>query len=162
MPNSPSRFERTRCVRRGWRFERAGWVAMAVAALAGAAGLLGGSGVLSHAQGAAGADLTIRYLRFVRARAPHELVVQWRPSEATATLWVARSYLDSVAVQEILPSPESVAAGPDRIHYTFHAREPGTPLQVRFTTLPTRAGRVAGRIGAGEELDVEFRQFVFP
>lgn len=161
MPASPSRYERTRCVRRSWILERAGWVAMAVVACGAALGLFGG-GLLSRAEAAAGADLSVRYMRFSRAHTPHELVVEWVPRGASSTFWLERPYLEGFAVTHVLPPPESAQIGTERVYYTFRVREPGAPMQVRFTVEPARAGRIGGRIGIDDGRDVAIRQFIFP
>jgi hypothetical protein len=162
MPTSPSRYERTRCVRRGWLLERAGWIAMAATTLAALLGLFGSAGPWSRAEAAAGPELAVSYMRFGRARTPHELVVEWSPREATAALWLERPYIDALSVAEILPPPESAEAAAGRVYYTFRVREPGVPMQVRFTVEPTRAGRIGGRIGVDAGRDVAIRQLIFP
>jgi hypothetical protein len=159
MASSPSRYERTRCVRRGWLFERVGWVAMAVIVTAAALGVFGG-GWLSRAEAKAGDSLAVRYSRYARVGAPLEVVVEWLPGQQP-TLWLARSYLDAFAVQEIRPTPATVTAAADRLYYEFRALERQRRVQVTFTLEPKRGGAVSGRIGAGE-LDVGVRQFVFP
>jgi hypothetical protein len=159
MAGSPSRYERTRCVRRGWVLERVGWVAMALIAICGALGFFGG-GWLSRAEARAGDGLAIEYMRYARVGAPLEMVVDWVPQQQP-TLWVARPYLDAFAVEEIRPTPAAVTAAADRIYYEFRALEPQRRVHVTFTLEPKKSGAVRGRIGAGE-LDVEVRQFVFP
>jgi len=159
MATSPSRYERTRCVRRGWVFERVGWAAMALIAIGGALGFFGG-GWLSRAEARAGDDLVVEYARYARVGAPVEVIVEWVPRQRPA-LWLARSYLEEFAVEEIRPTPATVTAAADRIYYEFRALEPPRRVQVTFMLEPKRGGAVRGRIGA-DELDVEIRQFVFP
>jgi hypothetical protein len=137
-------------------------MAMAAATLAGAGGLFGGAGFLSDAQAAAGPELTVRYARFSRARAPLELVIDWLPRDAAATVWISRAYLDSLEIQSILPSPDFTEVDAGRVHYGFRIREPGARMQLRFTVEPTRAGAVGGRIGVGDGPEVAIRQFAFP
>src|SRR5688500_10852973 len=97
-----SRYERTRCYRLGWAFERAGWIAMAAILAAAAAGLFG-HGWLSETEAAAGDALTVRYSRFFRAHSPIELAVEWLPGSQEPALWIARSYLDEFEIAEIRP-----------------------------------------------------------
>lgn len=161
MPTSPSRYERTRCVRRSWMLERVGWIAMATTMLAAGLGALGGSGMLSRAE-AAGADLAVSYARFGRARTPHELVVEWIPHEATAALWLERPYFDALAVTRVVPPPDAAEVAPNRVYYTFRIRQPGASIQVRFTVEPAGAGRIGGRIGVDDGREVAIRQLIFP
>jgi hypothetical protein len=161
MAASPSRYERTRCYRRGWVFERVGWIAMAATTVAAVAGVFG-DGPLSGRESAVGGALTVRYPRFSRAHAPLELAIEWLPRQQDAEIWIARSYLDDFAVEEILPPPAAVTVGASRVYYTFRAREPAAPIGARFRLKPKHGGWIDGRIGSPEELEVEVRQFVFP
>lgn len=162
MSTRPSRYERTLCVRRGWVFERAGWAAMATVTLAAIAGLLGGSGLYSETHATLGTDLTVRYGRFTRAHAPHELVVEWLPRDSAATFWIARSYLDAMQIERVAPAPDFTEIGASRVYYTFRMRERGARIAARFTLEPTRAGRIEARIGLDDGREIVFRQFAFP
>jgi len=161
MAGTPSRYERTRCFRRGWAFERTGWIAMAAISIAAGAGLFG-NGPLSGRQATARDELIVHYPRFLRAHAPLELSVEWLPRQQDADLWIARSYLDTFEIEEILPPPAAVTIGASRIYYTFRAREPAARIGARFRLRPKHGGRISGRIGSADELEVEVRQFVFP
>jgi hypothetical protein len=159
MAGIPSGYERTRCVRRGWVFERVGWVAMAVVAAAGAAGLFG-DGWLSRAEARAGDELAVTYPRYARAHGSLRVTIDWL-SRGDATLWIARSYLDGFEIHEIRPVPTTVTAAPERIYYTFRALERDGRIRVDFTLKPSHGGAFRGRLGAADT-DVEVRQFVFP
>jgi hypothetical protein len=161
MPSIPSRFERTRCFRLGWVFERVGWIAMAAVLIAALAGLFG-NGWLSEREVSAGGALTAKYPRFCRAHAPLELAVEWLPRQEPAALWISRSYLDGFEIAEIRPTPSGVTVDAGRIHYTFHTARPHAPVSVTFTLKPKRGGSFVGRVGLQDELDVEVRHFVFP
>jgi hypothetical protein len=161
MATGLSRYERTRCFRRGWIFERAGWIAMAAIVLGAASGFFG-NGRLSGRAATAGEALTVHYPRFARAHAPLALTVEWLAQQHDAELWISRSYLDGFEVEEILPPPAAVTVGPSRVYYTFRAQEPAARIAVRFRLKPEHGGRIDGRIGFHEQLEVELRQFVFP
>jgi hypothetical protein len=119
MPGSrPSRYEHTRCLRRGWIFERAGWAAMALAAMAAMLGVFGG-GWAARAEVRVGGALTVEYSRFARALSPDELTVNWRPRGEQSELWIERAYLEQFQVDEIQPTPAAVGVDRDRIYYTF-------------------------------------------
>jgi hypothetical protein len=125
------------------------------------AGLFG-NGPLSGRQAAAGDALVVHYPRFSRAHAPLELSVEWLPRQQDAELWIARSYLDNFEIEEILPPPAAVTIAASRIYYTFGAREPAARIGARFRLKPKHGGRISGRIGSDDDLEVELRQFVFP
>jgi hypothetical protein len=134
---------------------------MAAISIAAAAGLFGNGPLSGRAESARDA-FTVHYPRFARAHAPLELTVEWLPGQQDAELWIARSYLDDFEIEEILPPPSAVSVDASRVHYTFLAREPGARIGTRFRLKPEHGGRLSGRIGASEELEVEVRQFVFP
>jgi protein-L-isoaspartate(D-aspartate) O-methyltransferase len=161
MAASPSRYERTRCFRRGWALERAGWLAMAVVAAAAAVGLFG-DGWISDASASAGDSLTVAYPHFARSEAPFEVTVDWSPRGQEAGLWIERSYLEQIEIEEIRPAPAAVRIGRDRIHYVFEALEAETRVRVTFRLEPQHAGAIRGRIGADDDLAVEVRHLVFP
>jgi hypothetical protein len=161
MPSTPSRFERTRCFRLGWLFERVGWIAMAAVLIAAAAGLFG-NGWLSEREVSAGGALTAKYPRFGRAHAPLELAVEWLPRQEAAALWISRSYLDGFEITEIRPPPSGVTVDAGRMRYTFRTARPHAPVRVAFMLKPKRGGSFIGRVGLEDELDVEIRHFVFP
>ena len=161
MASRPSRYERTRCIRRGWTFERIGWVSMGVVMLGAAAGFFGG-GLFTGSEATAGDDLTVRYPRFARADAPFDLAIDWLPRQADASLWISRAILDGVEVAEIRPTPSAAIAAHDRIYYTFRLSNPSDRVGVTFRLKPEQGGELRGRIGSGEDLDVEIRQFAFP
>lgn len=160
MALNPSRYERTRCIRRGWTFERAGWIGMALVMLGAAAGLFGG-GLLTGREATAGDDLTVRYPRFARAHAPFDLAIDWLPRRQDASLWISRAFLDAVEVAEIRPTPSAVTAGHDRIYYTFRTSKPSERVGVMFRLKPEQGGELRGRIGS-DDVEVEIRQFAFP
>ena len=161
MSSNPSRYERTRCFRRGWVFERAGWLAMAVILAAAALGFFG-HGWLSETEIAVGDQLIVKYARFCRAHSPIELAVDWLPAGQEPTLWISRSYLDEFKITEIRPTPSAVTLGADRIHYAFRSSNPAARVEVTFMLKPEHGGPYRGRIGVDDGLGVEVRQLVFP
>jgi hypothetical protein len=161
MSSTPSRHERTRCFRRGWVFERAGWIAMAAVLAAAAVGLFG-NGWLSESEAAVGDELIVKYSRFCRAHSPIELTVDWVPRGQGPTLWIARAYLENFEIEEIRPTPSAVTLEGDRIRYAFRSSEPGARVEVTFRLKAERGGPYRGRIGVDDGLDVEVRQLVFP
>lgn len=160
MPDSPSRYERTRCYRRGWLFERAGWLVMAALVAAAAAGVFGG-GWLSSAH-ATRDGFTVEYPRFARAHSPLELTVEWQAQQPETVVWLARAYVDRFDVEEIRPTPAAVTVGPDRIHYTFRARDAGTHVAASFMLEARSAGALRGKLGVESGPELETRQWIFP
>ena len=161
MASNPSRYERTRCFRRGWVFERVGWIGMAAILAAAAVGLFG-HGWFSDSEAAVGDELVVGYSRFGRAHSPIELVVGWLARGQEPTLWISRPYLDEFEIAEIRPTPSAVTLEPDRIVYAFRSSKPLARLDVTFMLKAEHGGPYRGRIGVGDGPDVEIRQFMFP
>jgi hypothetical protein len=161
MASNPSRYERTRCLRRNWVFERVGWIAMAAILAAASVGLFG-DGWLSESEAAVGDELVVKYSRFCRAHSPVELSVGWLPRGQEPRLWISRAFLDGFEVAEIRPTPSAVTLAPDRMYYAFRSSQPGTPVEVTFMLKAQHGGLYRGRVGSDDGLDLEIRQLVFP
>jgi hypothetical protein len=158
MAVSLSRFQRTRCIRRGWLFERVGWLSMA-AIIAGAAIGLFGNGWLSSRAATGGGQAAVLYPRFARAHTSFVMAIDW---QGEATLSIDRAYLAHFAITEIRPTPVAETVDADRIHYTFERRRPGSRMSVELELRARRGGRVNGRLQAGIEPEIAVRQFIFP
>lgn len=160
MPASLSRYERTRCYRRNWLFERVGWLVMAAFVAAAVAGVFGGGWLSSVRTTREG--LTVEYPRFARAQSPLKLTVEWQASQPETVLWIARSYVDRFDVEEVRPTPAAVAIGADRMYYTFRTRDAGTRAAASFSLKARRAGVLRGSLGVERGPELETRQWVFP
>jgi hypothetical protein len=161
MAGSLSRHELTRCYRRGWRFERLGWVAMIAVAVGAAAGVFG-NGALSSVEVTAGDALVARYPRYARAEAPLELELEWSSQTGDTVLWVARAYLDEFTVEAVQPAPSGTTFDSERIYYSFRAIRPDDRVRVEFRLRPKHGGRLVGTLGVTAETKVELRQMIFP
>ena len=153
--------------RRVWRVQRVAWALMALAVLAALLGLMG-SGPLSQ-RSVASADGTVRveYERFLRRGAPTTLTIHARPADRESSvhaLWLGRSYLESVRVEGVLPPPEGVHAGHDRVVWNFEgsSRDPGAPLMVTIRLVPAAIGRLGAAVGRDREPGFLFSQWVYP
>ena len=149
--------------RHEWVLQRALWVAIAILLLAALAGLFG-SGPLSRAE-AVTTGLALDYERLARRHAPHELTVEVGPeatTDGTVALWIDQTYLDGYRVESIMPEPESVETGAQRVVFRFAVGDVDAPAQVVFALEPERVGPNQGRLGLAGGPELAFRQFVFP
>jgi hypothetical protein len=133
---------------------------MGAVAAAAALGLFG-DGWVSEASASAG-ELTVAYPRFARSHAPLEVTVDFSPRGQEAALWIGRSYLEQIEIEEIRPAPAAVRVGQDRIYYAFATLQAEARVRVTFRLEPQHAGTIRGRMGADDELAVEVRHLVFP
>jgi hypothetical protein len=146
-----------------WRVRRIGWTVLFLLWLAGLAGLFG-SGPLSWSTASA-PNLRLEYERFVRAVAPQELTLHLGPGVTThpkVRLWVDRKYLDDQQIESIVPEPESVEAGTERVVFLLSIADLGKPASVVFRLQTQRAGSLDGRIGVEEGDALRFHQIVYP
>jgi hypothetical protein len=118
---------------REWHIHRIGWAVFALILLAALAGLFG-QGPLSHAStGEPGSALVLGYQRFDRYKAPTSLDVTVGAGvaqEGNVRLALNHDFLDRVAIQRIIPEPESVETGPDAITYVFAVAASGQPARI--------------------------------
>jgi hypothetical protein len=146
-----------------WRVRRIGWALVCFLWLAGLAGLFG-SGLLSQTA-VSGPGLRLDYERFVRYTAPQKLILHLDPSltaQSKVRLWVDRRYLESQKIESIVPEPESVEAGSDRMVFTVSVAEVGKPTAVTLYLRTQRTGSFEGRIGVARESLLRFHQLVYP
>ncbi len=137
---------------------------MALVVLAALVGLLGG-GPLSQATAGEGAPLQVQYGRFVRHRAPTDMEIRLQlgaVQEDKARVWVDRAWLDTINLQSVVPEPESVEAGGDRLIYVFQLEAPGEPATIKFDYMPIRFGVRTVTIGLDGGEGVNFNQVVYP
>lgn len=145
------------------RVRRIGWTVLFLLWLAGLAGVFG-SGPLSWSTASA-PGLRLEYERFVRSTAPQELTLHLGPSVTAhpkVRLWVDREYLDNQQIESVVPEPESVEAGSDRVVFVLSMAELGKPTSVVFRLQTQRAGSRDGRIGVEEAGSLQFHQIVYP
>ncbi|MGH7964579.1 MAG: hypothetical protein ACRERD_22680 [Candidatus Binatia bacterium] len=150
---------------RSWIVQRIGWAVMALVVLAALLGLLGPGPLSSTVVGIRGAPLWGEYDRFAHYQAPTQLRIHLQlgtQREGEARVWLDRNYLDSVQVKNVIPQPDSVEAGPDRLIYTFRVSEPSQPAIVTFYLEPEQIGPLSGRVGLDRGQSLSFRQFIYP
>jgi hypothetical protein len=154
--------------RRSWRVERAGtWLFIALLGAA-AAGLLGGSGPLSHGAAALPGTLRVEFQRFSQYQSPDTLLIHVEPGATPGRelrLWLDRAYLEGVRLETIVPAPIRVETAADRLTFVFALSEPGVPLTVNVGLQPQRFGVMRARLGlepADDGPRLTFRQLVYP
>lgn len=153
--------------RREWRVERVGWTAMALVLVAALLGFFGGAGPFTIATVAADGDAPLRleYDRFGRFESQASLRVHVPPAAVradTVNVWIDRSYLRGVTIDQISPTPKSVEAGPDRMTYTFAVTGASDPVEISISLTLIKIGSRKGRIGLTPGSSLEFHQFVYP
>ena len=147
---------------REWCVQRAGWVLMAVLALAALAGLLG-PGPISHARaGASGSPLQVQYERFVRNQAPGDLKFYCRPQgKDQFQLSFGREFIEHTQIKEISPEPIETSTEGEKYVYRFQ-RSGGSEHLVTFRVEGSQFGRMETEVELDKVAKVQFKQFFWP
>lgn len=151
--------------RRSWAVQRVGRVVVGLLVLAALLGLFGAGPLSGASAGREGDDLRLEYSRFGRLMSPMTLRVHLAESAARGDkvrLWLSRDYLAGVKVDQVMPEPDSVEAGKDRLTYTFSLTDPSASTEVAFHLEPQTFGPLPGEIGLENGSALGFRQFIYP
>lgn len=151
--------------RREWRFERIGWVLMAVLLVAGLLGLLG-YGPLSDTRAGTPGTLTVNYDRLQRASAPSEYHIDVAPTlarDGQLRLRFDNALLAEIELDSVLPQPVQMRSGPGYTEFVFamDAAE-GPPARLQFQFHPATFGHVRGRVTATGAQPLVIDQIIFP
>ncbi len=146
-----------------WRVQRIAWAFMALILAATFAGAFGG-GPLAHARaGGTPNGLLLEYDRIARYRALSSLdfLIMSPPAYGEVRLWIARDFLDEVALLTVTPEPSAQEVSGDRIAYVFKTTG-RAPLRIRFRVEPSTLWSHTGSAGVGDQPAITFSQFVLP
>ncbi|HEX2223432.1 MAG TPA: hypothetical protein VHN15_04415, partial [Thermoanaerobaculia bacterium] len=126
--------------------------------------LLGRSGPLNRTRAGEGGPLVLEHERFARLQTETTVAVHARPpaGASEARLWIERSYIEDMQVDGIVPEPDRMETGADRLVLVFPLTAGGGDLQVDFHLQPQRFGPVQGRVGVEGGAELELHQFVYP
>lgn len=155
--------EDPRFEKREWRFERVGWLALAVIAAAALAGFFG-NGPLSHAS-VSGPNLEVGYQRYARNQGATSLEVAVAPAAfagGEAEVWLSGAVMRSYEVDRVRPQPATTRNRDGGVAYVFETTDEESALEATFTLRPDDIGRQRGAVAAGRGRPVEFAQFVYP
>ena len=142
---------------RTWKVERAGWVLMALIALASILGLID-KGPFSRSRKGDAGGLQVEYERFIHLDTPTDLHVSL-PVEGPFVIQLPFRYLEEAEISHVVPEPTEVASYGGFVTYSF-ASKPGT-ADILFNVTVRRAGSVKGFVQSDRQR-IEFTQFVYP
>ncbi len=150
---------------RSWSVQRIGWVILSLIMGAAFLGLLGEGPFSAATAGEDGAPFQVQYGRFVRHRGRVQMEFKLQPGAVQggeARVWVDREYLSGVELQNVMPQPDSVEAGPDRYVYVFKLSEPGAATGIIFDLMPVQNGIRNVRVGLEDGPELSFTQVIWP
>jgi hypothetical protein len=150
-----------------WATSRAGWTVFALALIAAAAGLFGGSGPLAVTDTSSrDSKLQVQYSTITRLAGVPQFTVKADPSLAKGdklTLGLSTKLIEAMKVERIEPEPESSKVAGGEQQYEFKVDPSATEaLQVRFDFKPDKAGLNAGELSVAGGPSISIRQFVWP
>lgn len=158
-------FEDLEFQRRSWFFQRIGWVFLSLVIVAALLGLFG-PGLLNGATaGSREGSFWVEYPRFARWKSPMVVRVHLGAGQGTngeTRVWVSRSYLEAMAVQQVSPTPRTVVIGSDRHTFIFATDASGAPSAITLHLKPDEFGSVHARAGLENGTGIALRHFIYP
>jgi hypothetical protein len=152
--------------RREWIAQRIGWVMIALLVVAALLGMLGSVGPFATAHMmASDGSIDIDYTRLERHHAPARIVIEVAPEFAETSevrLWLDADYVQTTGLQSIVPEPESVELGSERVIYVFAIGEGNGPAEISFAYEHDGLWQQEARLGLVNGATVELNQFIFP
>ncbi|TAH38684.1 MAG: hypothetical protein EYC70_04765 [Planctomycetota bacterium] len=147
-----------------WHLQRVARWLMALVVLAGALGLAGDGPLDRGRSGAGDASLRLEYGRRLRRDAPAVLrvVAQAQPGMAEVRVAIARSWLERVRVDAVLPPAQRVEAAAAHQTWIFPLAGAGGPVVLRFHYRPLHAGALNGWIRRDGAAPAALSQYVLP
>jgi hypothetical protein len=80
----------------------------------------------------------------------------------TARVWLDYGWLQTIELQNVVPEPDSVEAGSDRLIYVFKMNRPDQPTTITFDYSPVRIGARDVSIGLDGGETITFNQVTYP
>lgn len=166
-PKRPDGFEVDEDVafqQRDWKFERVGWIAIALIVVAAMAGLFGRGGVSDAVAETTDGTLRVEYGRLMRHRAPSELTVHVRPraGDTSVTIAINDDFLRAVRVEQLVPEPESQRSIVEHTLYTLPTGPGSSRVRLTLYFVPDDIGKRRLTITVPGRDSVQLGLFVFP
>lgn len=147
-----------------WMVERGGWAVMALIVIAALSGVFGGLTTREEVRDGSG-RLLVSYQDFQRHLDPTsvQLTVDTR-GQSLFEVTIDEALASKMDIRTIMPTPIEVQAHDGGLLLKFAASpESERPALIAITGVPTRWGRVRGRIGLiGESSAAQLDIFVYP
>jgi hypothetical protein len=129
-------------------------------------GLLGNSGPMADASiRTSDGAFELQYNRLAHHHAPTTLVFTVSPAmvqDGEVQIWMDADYAKALSIESIIPEPESMDVGSERVLYTFTVESQDAPLHIIFQYQHDGFWWLEGRLGVESGGSVELRQFIFP
>lgn len=145
-----------------WRWQRVGWILLAVLVIAALAGVLGDGPLSSTQLSSSDGALQASFDRFLHRSDPAVIVLRVSAEMRSKSLrvHVGSAFLRRVRILRITPEPQSEIARQEGIDFLFESA--GAPADITFHFEPEEWGPLQSdfALDAGSQVSVE--QFVYP
>lgn len=151
-------------LRKEWRVQRIGWVAMLLVTVLGLAGALG-RGPLAAVDAGDRNTLSVSYERIVRHAALTEVrltVGPALPQDTTLRVFISARYMERMRIMEITPRPAGSGASGEFIYYDFVRLDPASPSGIVFQLEPQGYWRTGARVTLRGAQPVVLNQVILP
>jgi hypothetical protein len=149
-----------------WKVQRIGWAVMLILVLASLIGALGNSGPVAKASlQPADGTFELRYTRLQHHHAPASLEFDISPAvvqNGEVQIWMDADYAKTLSIESIIPEPDGVEVGPERVLYTFKIEAGDAPFAIIYQYQHDGYWWLEGRVGVENGGSVNVRQFIFP
>lgn len=151
--------------KRFWVVQRVSWILMFLLILASVAGFLG-PGLFSKKTAGDPSSFYAEFDRVVRTEKAMTLTLSVAGGPAASgpvvRIKADKAYFEDMYVQQIVPAPDSVKAGPGVLVFSFVTTTPGQPFIAEFRMRPQHARRLTGVFETGSGRAVRIEQLVLP
>jgi hypothetical protein len=148
---------------REWRWERIGWILIALVLTAGVTGVFGHHPVTRVTNQTSNRQIVIDYERFGRNDSASEIIIHVTSNphaDKTVYLWINADYLDSINVTTISPWPVRGEAREGERAFVFQTD--GTAFSVILSIQFHTIGLLHGRVKVNEQEVLSLTHMVWP
>ena len=142
-----------------WRLQRVAWALLCLLLVAVMLGLLG-QGPLARTQVHGDGGAVLDQARFGRREAPQTLWLQATPATRQLELALDNRLLQQAEIEQVVPQPREVVAGPERTLMRFDA-DAGRVLVLQLRLRAQQSGWLQGGLLV-DGRPLRLSQFVFP
>jgi hypothetical protein len=151
-------------LKREWRLQRVGWIAMALVLFAALLGAFG-HGALSQARAGDPRIFGAEYSRIIRHGSTDELTILVGPAlqaDSVVRIAISSAYLTEFQIEDVQPEPAAQHQSGEYTVFDFRRIDPRSPLRVRIKMRSDTYGSVSARMQLMGSNTLNIRQFIMP
>jgi len=151
-------------LRREWRVQRIGWIALGIIVVLALLGVFGRGPVAKDLAGDPN-TFGVEFDRVIRHGSDAEVTIRVGPglqSQPVLRIFISRAYLDSFDIYDIVPAPVASGVSGELIFYDFVRENVRTPARFSLHVRPTGYWHHTARVGLVGATSVAFSQLILP